>query len=106
MDLDALRYGDFSKLGEAVTDWEQMTKKLADLQKDAESNLKAQADKAKWAGVNATVTREFIAKTAAEFADAHTQAESITKILSDTRGELIGFRSQLDEPFPGVHNST
>ncbi|MEU0344692.1 hypothetical protein ABZ092_38635 [Streptomyces bobili] len=97
MDLDALRYGDFSKLGEAVTDWEQMTKKLGELQKDAESNLKAKADKAKWAGVNATVTREFIAKTAAEFADAHTQADSITKILSDTRGELIGFRSQLSD---------
>ncbi|MDX2683328.1 hypothetical protein [Streptomyces soliscabiei] len=97
MDLDALRYGDFSKLGEAVTDWEQMTKKLADLQKDAESNLKAKADTAKWAGVNATVSREFIAKTAAEFADAHTQADSITKILSDTRGELVGFRTQLND---------
>ncbi|MFJ4428030.1 hypothetical protein [Streptomyces bobili] len=97
MDLDALRYGDFSKLGEAVTDWEQMTKKLADLQKDAESNLKAKADRARWAGVNATVSREFITKTAAEFADAHTQADSITKILSDTRGELIGFRGQLND---------
>ncbi|WP_329221592.1 hypothetical protein OG352_31455 [Streptomyces sp. NBC_01485] len=97
MDLDALRHGDFSKLGEAVTDWEQMTKKLADLQKDAESNLKAKADKAKWAGVNATVSREFITKTAAEFADAHTQADSITKILSDTRGELIGCRTQLND---------
>ncbi|MEV6406740.1 hypothetical protein AB0M58_28025 [Streptomyces bobili] len=97
MDLDALRYGDFSKLGEAVTDWEQMTKKLADLQKDAESNLKAKADRARWAGVNATVSREFITKTAAEFADAHTQADSITKILSDTRGELIGFRTQLND---------
>ncbi|MDQ0598504.1 hypothetical protein QF037_002849 [Streptomyces canus] len=97
MDLDALRYGDFSKLGEAVTDWEQMTKKLADLQKDAEEKLKAKADKAKWAGVNATVTREFITKTAAEFADAHTQADSITKILKDTRGELISYRTQLNE---------
>ncbi|MFI8238827.1 hypothetical protein ACIF83_16405 [Streptomyces sp. NPDC085866] len=97
MDLDALRHGDFSKLGEAVTDWEQMTKKLADLQKDAENNLKAQADKAKWKGVNATVSREFISKTAAEFADAHTQADSITKILSDTRGELIGYRTQLND---------
>ncbi|MFD9323017.1 hypothetical protein ACFWDQ_36110 [Streptomyces sp. NPDC060053] len=96
MDLDALRHGDFSKLGEAVTDWEQMTKKLADLQKDAESNLKAKADTARWAGVNATVSREFIAKTAAEFADAHTQADSITKILSDTRGELISYRTQLN----------
>ncbi|WP_369168935.1 hypothetical protein AB5J49_13865 [Streptomyces sp. R28] len=97
MDLDALRYGNFSKLGEAVTDWEQMTKKLADLQKDAENNLKAKADKAKWAGVNATISREFITKTAAEFADAHTQANSITKILSDTRSELIEYRTQLND---------
>ncbi|MER5835703.1 hypothetical protein ABT116_33960 [Streptomyces sp. NPDC002130] len=97
MDLDALRHGNFSKLGEAITDWEQMTKKLSDLQKDAETNLKSKADKANWVGVNATVSREFIAKTAAEFADAHTQADSITKILSDTRGELIGYRTQLNE---------
>ncbi|MET9812069.1 hypothetical protein [Streptomyces sp. NPDC006355] len=97
MDLDALRHGNFSKLGEAITDWEQMTKKLADLQKDAENNLKSKADKADWVGVNASVSREFIAKTAAEFADAHTQANSITKILSDTRGELIGYRTQLNE---------
>ncbi|MFI1510500.1 hypothetical protein [Streptomyces sp. NPDC020597] len=95
MDLDALRHGDLSKLGEAVTDWQQMTKKLAELQKDAESNLKAKADTARWAGVNATVSREFITKTAAEFADAHTQADSIAKILSDTHGELVSFRTQL-----------
>ncbi|MFI2791128.1 hypothetical protein, partial [Kitasatospora sp. NPDC018614] len=97
MDLDALRHGNFSKLGEAVTDWEQMTKKLADLKKDAEDNLKAKADKANWEGVNAGVSREFIAKTAAEFADAHTQADSIAKILSDTRGELISCRTQLND---------
>lgn len=97
MDLDALRHGDFSKLGEAVTDWKQMTKNLAELRKDAETNLKAKADKAKWAGVNATVSREFITRTAAEFADAHTQADSITKILSDTRDELIDYRTQLND---------
>ncbi|WP_211285553.1 hypothetical protein [Streptomyces thermovulgaris] len=97
MDLDTLRHGNFAKLGEAVTDWEQMTKKLADLKKDAEDNLKAKADRAKWAGVNATVSREFITKTAAEFADAYTQADSITKILKDTREELIGYRAQLND---------
>ncbi|MET7288597.1 hypothetical protein [Streptomyces sp. NPDC005573] len=97
MDLDALRHGNFAKLGEAVTDWEQMTRKLAGLQKDAENNLKAKADKAEWAGANATVSREFIAKTVAEFADAHTQADSITRILSDTRGELLGFRTQVND---------
>jgi hypothetical protein len=97
MDLDALRHGNFSQLGEAITDWEQMTKKLAALEKDARNNLKAKADKAHWAGVNAQVSREFIDKTAQEFADAHTQADSITKILKDTRGELIGYRTQLNE---------
>ncbi|MEV6504063.1 hypothetical protein [Streptomyces prunicolor] len=97
MDLDALRFGNFSKLGEAITDWEQMTTKLATLKEDAERNLKGRADKANWSGVNATVTREFVDKTATEFADAHTQADSITKILADTRGELIGFRTQLND---------
>jgi hypothetical protein len=97
MDLDALRFGNFSKLGEAITDWEQMTTKLATLKEAAERNLKGRADKANWSGVNATVTREFVDKTAIEFADAHTQADSITKILADTRGELIGFRTQLND---------
>lgn len=97
MDLDALRYGNFAKLGEAVTDWKQMAKKLAELGKDAEDNLKAKADKAEWAGVNATVSREFITKTAAEFTDAHTESDSIANILSDTQGELISYRAQLND---------
>lgn len=95
MDLDTLRYGNFAQLGEAITDWQQMTKKLADLKKDAENNLKAKADKADWAGLNATVTREFVDKTATEFGDAHTQADTISKILSDTHSELVGYRTQL-----------
>ncbi|MER6686536.1 DUF6571 family protein [Streptomyces olivaceoviridis] len=97
MDLDALRYGNFSQLGEAITDWEEMTRNLATLKEDAQTNLKSRADKANWAGVNAQVSREFIGKTAEEFADAHTQADSITKILKDTRGELIGYRDELNE---------
>ncbi|MER5436527.1 hypothetical protein [Streptomyces sp. NPDC002588] len=96
MDLDALRYGNFSKLGEAVTDWQEMTKNLKTLAEDADKNLKGQADKANWAGVNATVTREFIDKTAGEFTDAHTQADTVAKILDDTRGELVGYREQLN----------
>ena len=63
MDLDALRYGNFHQLGEAITDWQNMAKKLKSLATDADRNLKARADKARWAGVNATVTREFIGKT-------------------------------------------
>ncbi|MFI0812843.1 hypothetical protein [Streptomyces echinatus] len=97
MHLDALRHGNFAKLGEAVTDWEQMTKKLAELREDAENKLQAKADKAKWAGVNATVSREFITRTVAEFTDAHTQADSIMKILRDTRGELVSYRTQVND---------
>jgi hypothetical protein len=97
MDLDALRDGSFSQLGEAITDWEQMTKNLATLKEDAQNNLKGKADKANWAGVNAQVSREFIDKTAQEFADAHTQADSITNILKDTRGELVSYQTQLNE---------
>ncbi|MGW4496589.1 hypothetical protein [Streptomyces sp. NPDC004376] len=97
MDLNALRDGNFSQLGEAITDWEEMTKKLDTLRADARDNLKAKADKANWAGVNAQVSREFIDKTAKEFADAHTQANTVAKILKDTRGELIDYRTQLNE---------
>ncbi|QNP71058.1 hypothetical protein IAG44_17535 [Streptomyces roseirectus] len=97
MDLEALRFGDLTKLGEAVTDWEQMTSKLATLKGDARDNLKAKSDKAKWAGVNASVTREFVDKTAAEFTDAHAQADSIAKILGDTHKELLGYRTQLND---------
>ncbi|MER6344195.1 hypothetical protein ACWC10_07320 [Streptomyces sp. NPDC001595] len=97
MDLDALRYGNFHQLGEAIGDWEGMAKQLRTLADDAEKNLKGKARKAKWAGVNATVTREFIDRTAGEYADAHTQADTIARILKDTRGELIGYRTQLND---------
>ncbi|MGW6600324.1 DUF6571 family protein [Streptomyces sp. NPDC055036] len=97
MDLDALRFGNFSQLDEAITDWQEMVKKLKVLQDDAKDNLKGKSDKANWVGVNATVTRAFIDKTTGEFADAHTQADTIAKILSDTRGELVSYRGQLNE---------
>ncbi|MCT2548986.1 hypothetical protein [Streptomyces atratus] len=96
MDLDSLRFANFSDLDAAIADWEQMAAKLKTLQGDAKDDLKAKSDKANWAGENATVTRAFVDKTAGEFADAHTQAETITKILTDTRGELVGYRTQLD----------
>ncbi|MEI5033579.1 hypothetical protein RB201_14445 [Streptomyces sp. S1A(2023)] len=97
MDLDALRFGNFSQLGEAITDWEQMVKKLATLKSDAKDNLGGKAAKARWAGENATVTRSFVDKTAGEFADAHTQARTVARILGDTRDELVAFRDELNE---------
>ncbi|POX40391.1 hypothetical protein C3486_13675 [Streptomyces sp. Ru73] len=95
MDLEALQHGNFARLGEAVTDWSDMVGKLTRLRERAERELDGKAKKADWAGLNATVTREFVTKTAAEFADAVTQASSIRNILRDTRGELISHREKL-----------
>ncbi|NUK08042.1 hypothetical protein HRW18_08470 [Streptomyces lunaelactis] len=97
MNLEALRFGSFTQLGEAVADWTGMIAKLESLKTDADTQLKKRAEKADWAGYNAKVTREFISKTALEFADAVTQATSIRNILQDCRNELIGYQGQLKD---------
>ncbi|MCX4695857.1 hypothetical protein [Streptomyces sp. NBC_01408] len=97
MDLDALRFADLSKLSTAVADWTAMATKLWELESDARGDLGGKAAKADWAGVNATVTREFVGKTAKEFADAATEATSIGNILRDTHGELAGYKARLNE---------
>ncbi|MFJ9034180.1 hypothetical protein ACIRQP_38125 [Streptomyces sp. NPDC102274] len=96
MDIEALRHGNFASLGVAVDDWSTVIKNLTDMEKDAREDLRAKADKANWAGFNATVSREFISKTAGEFTDAVTQATTIRDILRDTRSELIKYRGDLN----------
>jgi hypothetical protein len=95
MDLDALRKADFSLLDDAVDDWSTMVKDLETLKEEAEKGLRGTANKAEWAGYNADVSKEFIGKTTEEFKDAHGQADSIYKILRDTRNELKGYKGQL-----------
>ncbi|WP_413806854.1 hypothetical protein [Streptomyces sp. OE57] len=95
MKFEALLHGNFSSLGKAVTDWTEMIDKLESLKWDAEEVLQGRAKKADWAGENATVTREFVTKTAKEFGDAYNQAVTIRNILQDTRNELIGYRDEL-----------
>ncbi|MFJ7127402.1 hypothetical protein [Streptomyces sp. NPDC098101] len=97
MDIETLRQGSFGQLGQAITAWKGVVDKLKKLETDARDDLKAKADKADWAGVNATVSREFIGKTAGEFSDAHTQAKSIHDILKDTHDELVSYKQQLDQ---------
>ncbi|GAA4028889.1 DUF6571 family protein [Streptomyces plumbiresistens] len=97
MDLDALRNADFSRLDTAIDDWSTMVKDLETLKEDAQKGLRGAANKANWAGYNATVSKEFIGKTAGEFTDAHSQADSIHKILKDTRDELKKFKGQLSD---------
>ncbi|MFF4093046.1 hypothetical protein ACFYYY_04145 [Streptomyces sp. NPDC001834] len=97
MDFETLRQGDFGQLGQAITAWNGMVGKLETLESDARDDLKAKADKANWAGLNASISREFITKTAGEFSDARTQAKTIHDILKDTRDELVSYKEQLDQ---------
>lgn len=88
MDFEALHSASFTSLDTTVSDWTKMLTKLTDLKSDAKDGLRGKANKANWTGYNATVSREFIGKTAEEFNDAYTQAESIRNIMRDTQGEL------------------
>ncbi|MER6101916.1 hypothetical protein ABT115_06115 [Streptomyces sp. NPDC001832] len=97
MDLDALRHANFSLLNTAISDWGTVVKRLTSLEKRSRDDMKAKADRANWAGANATVSREFISKTAGEFSDALTQATSIHNILKDTYDELVGYRDKLKQ---------
>ncbi|NML55059.1 hypothetical protein HHL19_34735 [Streptomyces sp. R302] len=97
MDLETLRQGSFGTLSQAITAWKGVADKLKSLETDARDDLKAKADKANWAGANATVSRSFITKTAGEFSDAHTQAQSIHDILKDTHDELVSYQQQLEQ---------
>lgn len=101
MEFEALRDANFKLIDDALTDWSTLVGSLAEMKKDAEDNLHQGANKADWAGVNAKVSKKFIGKTAGEFADAHTQAESIYKILNDTVGELKDYHRQLLDALEG-----
>ncbi|SBU99652.1 hypothetical protein YW5DRAFT_06314 [Streptomyces sp. Ncost-T6T-1] len=95
MDIETLRHGNFSTLGAAVEDWTGVIRHLTEMEKRARDDLRVKANKANWAGVNATVSRDFINRTAGEFSDAVKQATSIRNILRDVRSELVGYRDDL-----------
>lgn len=81
-------------LDSAIDDWVAMTKKLKELAKDA-GDMSAYAKGTAWKGQNAGVTKPFVTKTAGEFQDAVTQAESITNLLKDAYHELTKAKAEL-----------
>ncbi|MCX4513649.1 hypothetical protein OHA27_25655 [Streptomyces sp. NBC_01619] len=97
MDLETLRSAKFGLLDEAVADWTTLVGKLASLKEDADDGLREQANKASWTGENAKISKQFIGRTAGEFADAHTQATSIRNILRDACSELKDYRTKLND---------
>ncbi|MGH4033910.1 hypothetical protein ACQB60_33825 [Actinomycetota bacterium Odt1-20B] len=81
-------------LDSAIDDWVVMTKKLKELAKDA-GHMGSYAKGTAWRGENASVTKPFVTKTAYEFQDAVTQAESITNLLKDAYSEFSKAKSDL-----------
>ncbi|MYV51794.1 DUF6571 family protein [Streptomyces sp. SID3212] len=86
---------DLGKLGSAVEDWKQAAASLKKLAQSAADGMYAKSESARWAGANATVTREFVRKTKKEFADAHQQADSTYRLLDDAHVELLGIQKQM-----------
>ncbi|MGP4088774.1 hypothetical protein [Streptomyces sp. KR55] len=86
---------DFGKLETAVSDWKNTVDKLKTAADNAREGMKAKSDKARWAGVNATVTRGFVNKTTKEIADLHTEANSIYQVLDDAHRELAALQRKV-----------
>ncbi|AVZ77511.1 hypothetical protein SLUN_17535 [Streptomyces lunaelactis] len=86
---------DLGKLSTAVSDWKKTVDNLQKLAKSATSGMVAKSESARWAGENATVTREFVKKTAKQFADAHAEAKSIWTLLDDAHAELVAIQKSM-----------
>ncbi|MFF7977138.1 hypothetical protein [Streptomyces sp. NPDC007905] len=99
---------DLGKLATAVSDWKKAVDGLKKSAESARTGMQAKSDSARWAGVNATVTREFVTKTAKEISDLHTEANSIYQVLDDGHTELLSLQKQMktavqdDAPKQGI----
>ncbi|MFI2413144.1 hypothetical protein [Streptomyces sp. NPDC018947] len=91
---DLMQVG-LDSLGTAVSDWKKAVDNLKQLETDARDGLKKKSDKARWEGVNAGVTRQFVDRTAKEFADLQAEAGSIHQVLDDAHRELVALQKSV-----------
>ncbi|WOI59691.1 hypothetical protein [Streptomyces fradiae] len=85
---------DLRKLGEAAGDWATAAAGLKKLRTDAYSGLVRLSDGADWAGLNATVTKDFVRKAAKEIADLAREAQSVAAVLHDAHTELVRIQAE------------
>jgi hypothetical protein len=96
-ELTDLRLG---TLNTAVSDWKTMVGRLERLATGGDgevsaTDLEKRANAANWKGVNATVSREFVTKTAAQFADAAAEAKSVLAVLRDAHSAFTKHKEDL-----------
>ncbi|MFC9297183.1 hypothetical protein ACFTWH_01615 [Streptomyces sp. NPDC057011] len=85
---------DLGKLNEAVTEWKTASEELAKLHGTVRDGLVKTSEAARWEGVNATVTREFVRSAAKEVDDLQREALSIHAVLADAHEELTRIQKQ------------
>ncbi|MFI1338249.1 hypothetical protein ACH4U7_50980 [Streptomyces sp. NPDC020845] len=95
--FDDLYHVSLASLGSAADDWKEMVDQLETLATDARDGMVKQSEAARWAGVNADVTRPFVRKTGKEFGDAHAEAKAIWAMLRDAHKELAALQSALKQ---------
>jgi hypothetical protein len=96
-ELTDLRLG---TLKTAVDDWKTMASRLEKLATggggDASASaLEKKAQAADWKGDNATVSRQFVTKTAQQFADAAAEAKSVLGLLRDAHADFTQHKEHL-----------
>ncbi|MFJ7409423.1 hypothetical protein ACIQWZ_01275 [Streptomyces sp. NPDC098077] len=88
---------DLGKLSSAADDWTSTAAGLKRLRTEVYSGLLQLSDGADWAGLNASVTKEFVRKATKEVADLQLEAQSIAAVLRDGHAELTRVQKQARE---------
>ncbi len=101
VDFQELMHLRLGKLKSAVPQWESMARKLKQLANGGDeggsaADLERKAKAAQWKGSNATVTRQFVTKTAQEFDDIAVAAASVHDILENAHASLERHKGDLD----------
>lgn len=96
--LTDLRLG---KLSSAATAWEQTVQKMQKVTSGGGDGVSAhelqqKAQAADWTGQNATVTKEFVTKSAKEFDDVLTSATSVHNILSSAHTQFTKHKADAE----------
>ncbi|MFD7558251.1 hypothetical protein ACFV9E_27370 [Streptomyces sp. NPDC059835] len=85
---------DLGRLNESVAEWKTAAEELAKLHGTVRDGLVKKSEAARWEGVNAAVTREFVRSAAKEVDDLRREAQSIQAVLADAHEELTRIQKQ------------
>ncbi|MFH8615283.1 hypothetical protein ACH4E8_09440 [Streptomyces sp. NPDC017979] len=86
---------DLGKVSQAAADWKRAAAELEELRGDVYGSLLQKSDGARWTGVNSSVTKDFVRKTAKEVSDLCEEATSVAAVLDDAARELTAIQKRL-----------